>query len=743
MMAIARVLARAKRTRARILVCLGAAMTALVVLSAASGGVNTPYSGWYSGNPLLGANRLVDLACAGNTCYASGDSGTVLKSTDGGGTWTGIVTGLTVDLPRIRLAGGDEGKIVAGGGCAVRRSDDGGESFSRPPFAPSDTSCPFSVAALSFPSADVGYLLLNGGNVVSTTDGAQTFSRKTAVPGSAACAGRCVAPPDLLCRTETICFAATNGDGTVQRTTDGGGSWTRVATSGGPPLRGLEAVGTTLYAVGNNLTVLKSADGGDTWDRKPVTGTPPGNLTSVRCAEADTCLMTTESGNQVLRTTDGGETYESVAPSTDPIYAVEFASATRALAVGAQGTAAISDDAGANWRTVGSRISGSFLVLHAASDTAAYAGGSNGVLARTINAGQTWANVSAPTASTITGIAAPTADRVFVLASDGTVQRSNNGGVSYRLLSTGTTAKPRAITALNANTVLLVGPIGVRRSKDGGETFRASTAKAVRGAGLGATDDAGGTVVVYGSKAIAVSSDGGNTWRAVKRPRKQAIRDLDFVSPKVGFLLDQRGRLWKTTNAGRKWGQLNTTGASGYLIEFADARDGYLAIPGGFAQGPLVGIVLRTSDGGSTWRPQLLNREVIRTVESAGGTDYALAGESALFATKSRGDVGSPQTLSIRTQSRVLRKSARISVSGRLSPADGGETVVIARYVGGQWQRQNALVASNGSFATRWTVGSTAVFVAQVLGDADHAATGTKPLIVTVTPEKKVKKKRN
>jgi hypothetical protein len=49
-------------------VALAALAAAVTLLSAASAGVNTPYSGWYSGNPLLGPNRLTDLACAGNTC---------------------------------------------------------------------------------------------------------------------------------------------------------------------------------------------------------------------------------------------------------------------------------------------------------------------------------------------------------------------------------------------------------------------------------------------------------------------------------------------------------------------------------------------------------------------------------------------------------------------------------------------------------------------------------------------------
>jgi photosystem II stability/assembly factor-like uncharacterized protein len=717
------------RRRALVL-SLGAFLSALVVLSAAAGGVNAPYSGWYSGNPTLGPNRLSDLACAGNTCYASGDFGTVLKSTDGGATWTGLVTGLTVNLPRIRLIGGDASNIVTGGGCAVRRSDDGGETFARLPFVPNDSSCPFSVSALSFPSSNVGYLMLSDGNVVSTADGGQTFSRKTAVPGGGG------PSPDLLCTTDTLCLAVTAA-GTVQRTTDGGGSWTQVANAG-VSLRTLEAVGTTLYAAGNNLTVMKSTDGGATWERKPVTGTPPGNLTSIRCANADTCLISTEAGNQLLRTTDGGATYTSIVPSTDPIFAVDFASPARVVVAGAFGSAAISEDGGENWRAVGRRIAGSFFVLHAASETLAYAGGANGVLARTVDAGQTWANVSAPTAANVIGIAAPTTNRVFVLADDGTAQRSDNGGVSYKLLNTGTTARPLAIAALNNETVLLVGPTGLRRSADGGESFRTVAQTAVQGARLAAIDNAGATAIVFGVKVAAMSTNGGSAWQRIKLPKKRSIRDLDFVSSRQGFLLDTKGVLWTTANGGVKWERLLTTGAGGYLTEFTDGRNGYVVPAGGVAA--LQGVVLRTADAGRSWHPQLLSQGPVRALESSGSTDYALVGEWAQFATQSRGDIGAPRSLSIRTKSRVLEKAGRISVSGQLTAAAGGEEVVVAQYAGGRWLRQTARVAANGTFATRWTVRGNALFVAQALGDADHVGAGTSVLAVTL--KKKPTRKR-
>jgi photosystem II stability/assembly factor-like uncharacterized protein len=709
----------------------GALVIGATLLSAASAGVNTPHSGWYSGNPLLGPNTISDLACAGTTCYGSGTFGTLLKSTDGGATWRGIVTGITADLTRVRLIGGSAERIVTGGGCSVRRSDDGGESFSRLPFTASDRSCPAGVAALAFPSASVGYLVLSNASVLSTADGGGTFSRKTAVPGGQV--------TDILCTSDTTCFATAGGS--IQRTTDGAGSWTQLA-SGSPPLNGLElADPTTLYAVGNALTVLKSADGGVTWAKKDVAGTPAGDLTSIRCASAAACAISTRRGNQILRTTDGGDTFASVVPSSDATFAVEFVPPTRAIAAGALGSAEISTDAGATWRAVGRRVAGTFSVLHAVSQSVAYAGGEDGVLARTIDGGQSWTNVSAPTAANVVQIAAASAQRVFVLARGGTLQRSDNGGVSYKLLNTGTTTAPRAIVSLRDNLVLLVGPRGIRRSTDGGERFSPVQDRIARRASLTAVDRAGTAVFAYGPHRLIVSTNGGASWRRVPLPKKRAVDEVAFVSSSVGYLLDTGSRVWRTTNRGRKWTEIDSLGSNGpYALDFSDARHGYVAVAGFGSVSRERGVVLRTSDGGRSWHPQLVSPGGIQQLSTTSSTDYVLAGESSLYATTTGGDVGSPQRLALSTKSRTLKKPTRIILNGRLSPADGGEEVVVAMRSGVTWSVQIATVASNGTFVTRWRVAGTARFVAQILGDADHAGAGTRPLTVKV--RKRVTKRR-
>lgn len=698
---------------------------ALTLIAGASAGVNTPHSGWYSGNPVLGPNDLYDLVCSESTCYASGGFGTLLKSTDAGASWRGIVTGLTIPLGRVRLAGSTE-RIVVGGGCSLRRSDDGGQTFARLPFSASDETCPSGVVAFSFPTSDVGYVALANKSFLSTADGGRTFTRRTAVPPAPA-------PTDLLCTSETTCFATAGGS--IQRTADGGVTWTEVAQFA-LPLFGLEqADAATLYAVGQGQQLLKSTDAGATWSRKPVTGVPPADFASIRCFGPETCLISTRLRDRVVRTTDGGDTFSSVVTPANAAGAVELASATRALAVGLGGSAIVSDDTGAAWRVVGGRLNDSYITLEAATEAVAYAGGADGALARTVDAGQTWANVSPPTPLTIRAIAAPSPTRLFVLAVDGTLQRSDNGGASYRLLGTGALSAPADVVATDPDHVLLVGTRGVRRSTDGGETFRAISDRDLRNARLFRAETGGPVMFAHGLTRLLHSPNGGLTWRRLKLPRGIAIEDISFVSAQTGYLVDRRGRLWKTTNGGRSWTRLVAVGRSVHAVDFADARNGYARV-GGFGR-QTYGFVMRTNDGGASWRPQLVSESPVNGLDAEGGTAYAWARNDLLYATRSGGDAGAPRTLRITTRGRRLSKPGTITVSGRLTASTAGERAVVSMLTGERWIMQTATVASNGTFVTRWRVTKRAEFVAHVLGTADHTGAGTKPLAIDVRKPKK------
>jgi photosystem II stability/assembly factor-like uncharacterized protein len=700
----------------------GAALlfVAIALVSTASAGVNTPQSGWYSGNPLLGPNALRDLACSGSKCYAAGDFGTLLKSTDGGSSWKGIVTGLTLDLDRVGLAGGSADRVVIGADCALRRSDDGGEHFVRLPFTARDTGCASPLVAFSFPTDQIGYVLLAGGRLLATADGGRSFSRRTNVPNVAR---------DLLCTSATTCLAA--GIGSIVRTSDGGVSWTVVETTTVAFNRLAAADPLTLYAGAQFTYLSKSVDGGQTWSTSRLPDVPTNDIVDIECGDALHCLMATRNGSldgPLFRTEDGGISATTVVPSTDPSYTVAFASPLRALAAGALGNAQVSDDDGATWTAVGTRIAGAFNTLAAASPSVAYAGGGQGALVRTADAGQSWSSVSPPTDATLVSLAAVGSERLYVLAADGSLQRSDNGGASYSLLNPGA-VRPRAIATVDANRLLLLGT-GIIVSKNAGESFDRATGPVAR-ARLFAADLAEGAVFAYGERSIFVSTDRGLHWRRVSRPARRLIFDVDFVDRNNGFLLASGGTLWKTTNGGRRWAQLPTLGAAGFALEFSNRLEGFVTVAG-FGSQPNRGVVLRTTNGGRSWHPQLVSPVPVALLDNAGSVEYMLAGTSNLYATDVGGDVGASSRLTISVRPRHVRRAGSVTVSGRLSPADGGEEIVVSRLSGGRWAHRMATAASNGTFVTRWRIGSDSVFVAQVLGDADHRGAGTRALAVHV-----------
>src|SRR5437764_8586159 len=114
----------------RVALLLTVAVAALAsAATAQADNVFVGHSGWQWGNPQPQGNQLNGIDFAGGTGYAAGNFGTLLKTTDGGQTWAGIATGITGDLQQVRVL--NPQTLFIGAGCILRRSTDGGQTFSR------------------------------------------------------------------------------------------------------------------------------------------------------------------------------------------------------------------------------------------------------------------------------------------------------------------------------------------------------------------------------------------------------------------------------------------------------------------------------------------------------------------------------------------------------------------------------------------------------------------------------------
>ena len=100
--------------RTRLIGAIACAVGALAILPAAApAAVQVGSSGWLWGNPLPQGNTIRAMSFAGTQGYASGDFGTLLRTSDAGATWTGLLSGTFTGLMEVQAIDGDS--VFAGG----------------------------------------------------------------------------------------------------------------------------------------------------------------------------------------------------------------------------------------------------------------------------------------------------------------------------------------------------------------------------------------------------------------------------------------------------------------------------------------------------------------------------------------------------------------------------------------------------------------------------------------------------
>jgi photosystem II stability/assembly factor-like uncharacterized protein len=698
------------------------------------------HSGWEWSNPLPQGNTLRALDFLGPTGYAAGDFGTLLRTDDGGQGWNGLRLGTTEDLTEVQIIG--PVSVVVAGGCSLRRSDDGGMSFRALRWSELESRCDSPIAGISFPDTITGYILTEDGSVYRTEDGGDVWLPGDPVPADISDENQ--EPATDVTFVDPDRGFATTREG-IYRTSNRGLSWTLDATRPG----GFESVSfpnpAVGYAIGRGGGAYRSTDGGLTWSAIIVS--PSGaslTLTSLHCADALLCIVTTSSANRLLRTLDGGATWSTVfLPDGTEALATAFASPLAAVVAGSSGTLATSSDGGASWSAVGTELSGSFARLRGGSGFLAFAIGNRGGLARTDDGGRSWSAIALPTIEALVDVSFADETSGVALDLSGTLFRTDDRGASWRVVGSGLDAQ--AVLALDRDIVLLVGPRGIRRSFDGGTEFGRVGRRSMRRAVLFGIDFAGETLFAYGPTSLFASRDGGTTWKKLGRPDHRPFAEVDFVGPRVGFALGKGGRVWRTRNRGRSWRELLAAGTDGGIeLAFSSDRAGYLASNDlFFAKGDRrPDYVLRTDNGGQSWRPQLVSgsRDISGLVSTGESIDLLLAGGNKFFSTTTGGDSGARSSLALGAVRHPLARPRTLTVRGRLTPAEGGEQVIVSateadprrRQGAIDWRFKTARIRSDGTFVSAWRVRRTSVFVAQWTGDAEHRAAGSKILKVRV-----------
>jgi len=419
----------------------------------------------------------------------------------------------------------------------------------------------------------------------------------------------------------------------VLRSTDGGTTW-RGVLDGSWSLAVDPHHAGTVWAVGE-LGVRVTRDGGTTW--RSATSAPAPDLSAIALDphRLGTVYLSTRQ-NGVYRSVDGGRTWRPFGasakgrPGPGPGLAELLAidPRKRGTLYAGDGLGVVKTvDGGATWRRADTGVVASTVVtvaLAASSPTTIYtltrrmSDGGRSILSRSDNGGRTWIGLQingtgAAWQTPLWSLAVDPRDHRHVLVGGRGIFGSRDGGATWTsLLRLGPDdgVSEIAFAPSDARQVYAVvytaatDRSGVIRSMDGGTTWQGQGAAGIYGiSALAVHPKRAETIYVSygeGPGGVATSSDGGRSWRHRSIPDVQSVNALAVApsDPDSIYAATDVG-LARSVDGGDRW---RLVSKSGYflwtvVVDPERAETVYGATPD-----PRSG-VLRSTDGGRTWRP--------------------------------------------------------------------------------------------------------------------------------------------
>ncbi|MCW2960586.1 MAG: hypothetical protein JWM90_973 [Thermoleophilia bacterium] len=251
-----------------------------------------------TGTPAAGSLDVIE-ALSNTDVWAAGASRNMV-ATSNGTTWTSLATDVTKRPLRGVAASPVDGRkaIAVGGTGTILRTTDSGDTWTA---RASGTTQ--HLIDVTWSSATRVIAVGAAGVVVTSEDAGLTWTVRTS--------GTAQELQGVAAGAEYAIWAVGLG-GTMLHSTNGGVTWTTVATGTTDAFESVAAIGTQrAWAVGDEGTIRRTIDGGATWSGG--TGPPAwDHMAGVAAADASTVYIATRYSG-IWKSTDGGANYTSLA----------------------------------------------------------------------------------------------------------------------------------------------------------------------------------------------------------------------------------------------------------------------------------------------------------------------------------------------------------------------------------------------------------------------------------------------
>lgn len=462
----------------------------------------------------------------------------------------------------------------------------------------------------------------------------------------------------------------------IFKSTDAGASWTAINEGLADPLAGFAPLDVEALAVNprNPQTILagtrfseifKSVDGGATWKPKTLGGINVALETAAfQFDPSGSSTIYAASTQGFLRSTDGGETWNTFGNAGNPFYslAIDPTSASTLYAGTVNGNGIFkSTDSGNRWSAVNKNLpvnqsAGTTylpltltLVVDPSKSSTLYAGSyGNGVFVSTDGAA-TWAPATSGMRS------AYVASLLFAPGQSSTIYAGTYGGGVYQSLDGARSWSP-ATTGINlslvralaadpaaGNTVYAAVSDGVQKSVDAGGTWRAANNGLPVFPVYGLAFQRGSAAALFAATSgggLFKSTDGAASWSASGQGLNDLFLSSIAVDPSNASILyagtnhpydgSNSQRVYKSNDGGGTWTQ-TPLDAKGFSISFVGVNPARSAQVVAVSRGAAG--YFQSLDGGATWSVAATDTVCggVNTIlfDSSGSTTY-LAGTTGV-----------------------------------------------------------------------------------------------------------------
>ncbi|MCE1188823.1 MAG: T9SS type A sorting domain-containing protein [Ignavibacteria bacterium] len=393
-----------------------------------------------------------------------------------------------------------------------------------------------SPAAISFPTNEIGYIALGNGVVCKTTSGGVLWTR---VGDTTIYHGTCT---DMVFTSPTTGFMCGNTflGYIVMRTYNGGEVWepvpTPVSTNAGSmvwldSLRG--------WVAGAGGRILRTTDGGGNWNVMN-----PGGITLNSIRYAGSGVFYAVGTGSLVKSTDGGETFFSIAPpSRGPMRSCIFSDAQNGCVAGEAGIVYFTTDGGVHWteRKAGQES----LTLSCSSNGRYFMAGGAGVVLQVEPHSGSFTALSNDS-RTCYGMSSEN-NSLYICGANGVVRRTTDAGMNWENFITPFTGSLKDVISINNHLCAAGDSSVILQSEDNGVSWVKNTIGSV-------TDcfvrlclvDSTCLYVFSRDGVIRVSSNYGASWQQINYIPSACLISARMLNRNYGLAFDKTNKVYRT-----------------------------------------------------------------------------------------------------------------------------------------------------------------------------------------------------